>query len=285
MGVAMACSIVDAIVNLVRNPVTLLMKEYRSRNRANSMGDALEEYVKDLFAGTFEIPELDRLERLQQVFSYLGNSSNPPDAMLLGGDAIEVKKIESLDASLALNSSYPKHTIRSDNPMISEACRDAENWTEKDMLYVVGSVNKNILKHLVMVYGLDYCASETCYQRLKERVTDGINAIHGIDFAETRELGRVNRVDPLGITYMRIRGMWGIENPWTVFNYVYRRDLRKSFNFMCLINDEKWRRLPDTSRIISLMNTHPNLEVKDVKIKDPDNPARLNAAKLIQFSI
>ena len=278
-------SIVDAIVNFVKNPVTLLVREYHSRNRANNAGEALEEYVKDLFAGTFTLREDERLEKLEDVFSYLGNNSNPPDAMLRGGDAIEVKKIESLDASLALNSSYPKHTIRSDSTMISEACRVAEDWTEKDMLYVVGSVHNNILKHLVMVYGLDYCASESCYLRLKSHIAQGVNSIDGVEFAETRELGRVNRVDPLGITYLRVRGMWGIENPWTVFNYVYRRDMRKKLNFMCLINERKWAALPNTSRILDLARVNPKLNVSDVRIKDPDNPARLNAAKLIQFSV
>lgn len=46
-------TVIDAIENLVRNPVTLLAREYQSHNRANGMGMALEEYVKDLFAGTF----------------------------------------------------------------------------------------------------------------------------------------------------------------------------------------------------------------------------------------
>lgn len=278
-------TIVDAIVNLVKNPITLLVREYHSKNRANNAGDALEEYVKDLFAGTFAMREDERLERLEDVFSYLGNNSNPPDAMLRGGDAIEVKKIESLDAPLALNSSYPKHTIRADSPMISEACRDAEDWHEKDMLYVVGSVRDNILRHLVMVYGLDYCASEACYQRLKLRIAEGVNAIEGVEFAETKELGRVNRVDPLGITYLRVRGMWGIENPWTVFDYVYRRDMRMRLNFMALINERKWNALPDTQRIVEVAKRNPQLKVSDVKIKDPDNPAHLNAAKLVRFSV
>lgn len=53
--------------------------------------------------------------------------NNPPDFMLSGGDAVEVKKIESPDAALALNSSYPKHTLKSSSPLISTACREAEN--------------------------------------------------------------------------------------------------------------------------------------------------------------
>lgn len=278
-------TIIDAIVNLVSNPIVTLGREYRSRNRANSMGEALEEYVKDLFAGTFKCEPQERYERFERVFSYLGNNSNPPDAMLRGGDAIEVKKIESLDASLALNSSYPKHTLRADSPMISDACRDAERWTEKDMLYVVGVVQNSMLRHLAMVYGLDYCASENCYRGLKTRIAQGVNAIEGVEFAQTRELGRINRVDPLGITYMRVRGMWGIENPWSAFRYVYRRDMRRQLNFMCLVNREKWERIPDRERLRETALANPRLTLSDVRVKNPDNPARLNEAVLISFSV
>ena len=278
-------TVIDAIENLVRNPVTLLGREYRSRNRANGMGEALEEYVKDLFAGTFGVSDLERMDAFERTFSYLGNNSNPPDAMLRGGDAIEVKKIESLDAPLALNSSYPKHTLRADSPMISEACRDSEDWDEKDILYVVGSVFNGRLRHLAMVYGLDYCASEPCYQRLKATIRNGVNAIEGVEFAETRELGRVNRVDPLGITYLRVRGMWGIENPWSAFGYVYRRDMRKSLNFMCLMGERKWQSLAGTERLEDLARREPRLGLTKVRVKDPDNPARLNDARLISFSV
>lgn len=278
-------TIIDAIVNLVNNPIITLGREYRSRNRANSMGEALEEYVKDLFAGTFKYEPQERYDRFERVFSYIGNNSNPPDAMLRGGDAIEVKKIESLDASLALNSSYPKHMLRADSPMISDACRNAERWTEKDMLYVVGVVQNNMLRHLAMVYGLDYCASENCYRGLKTRIAQGVNAIEGVEFSQTRELGRINRVDPLGITYMRVRGMWGIENPWSAFDYVYQRDMRRQLNFMCLVNREKWERIPDRERLLEAVRANPRLTLSDVRVKNPDNPAKLNDAVLISFSV
>lgn len=89
-------NIINAIINLVNNPISHLTNYYQGRNRANNAGDALEEYVKDMFANTFELAENERLEKISNTFSYLGNNSNPPDAMLRGGDAIEVKKIESL---------------------------------------------------------------------------------------------------------------------------------------------------------------------------------------------
>lgn len=276
-------NIINAIYNLVNNPITELVEYYKGKNRANNAGDALEEYVKDLFADTFDLKENERLEKLSNVFSYLGNNSNPPDAMLRCGDAIEVKKIESNGSSLALNSSYPKHTLKSNSPMISNACRTAENWNEKDMIYAVGVVNGTNLKHLSMVYGLDYCASEECYNRIKSTIKNGIEEIHGVEFAETNELGRINKVDPLGITYMRVRGMWGIENPWNVFDYIYKRDISKKFNFMCIINNDKWNTFKNTN-IITSINVK-GFSIKDVKIKTPDNPAILKSAKLITYTI
>ncbi len=277
-------NIIDAIVNIVQNPVTQLVNYYQGRNRANNASDALEEYIKDIFANTFNMPEKERLERMNEVFSYLGNNSNPPDAMLRHGDAIEVKKIQTDNAALALNSSYPKHTVLASSPMISSACKQAEDWAEKDLIYAVGVVNKqNKLKHLCMVYGLDYCASDECYSRIKSTIKNGVEAIPGVEFSESRELGHINRVDPLGITYMRVRGMWGIENPWKVFNYIYTRNTANDFTFMCIINDEKWNSLTNNSDLLNLAKQNSALNVEDVRIKKPDNPAQLRNAKLISF--
>lgn len=277
-------NIINAIYSLVNHPVIELVEYYQGRNRANNSGDALEEYIKDLFADSFDMRETDRLEKLSKVFSYLGNNSNPPDAMIRGGDAIEVKKIESNNSAIALNSSYPKHILSSNSPMISAACKNAEEWTEKDMIYAVGVVNKgNQLNHLAMVYGLDYCASEECYSRIKTTIKNGVEAIPGVEFADTKELGHINRVDPFGITYMRVRGMWGIENPWKVFNYIYQRDFAKRFNFMCVINDAKWNSFDNTDLIANIYKE--GFEIKNVRIKNPDNPANLVNAKLVTFSI
>ncbi|MCD7771456.1 MAG: NgoPII family restriction endonuclease [Oscillospiraceae bacterium] len=280
-------NIIDAIINLANHPIIHLVHDYQGRNRANNAGDALEEYTKDLFAGIFDLPEAERLEKINQVFSYLGNNSNPPDAMLRGGDAIEVKKIESEGAALALNSSYPKHTILSSSPMISSACKAAEAWAEKDIIYTVGVVDKhtNDLKRLCMVYGLDYCASDECYSRIKTTIKNGVEAIPGIEFAESRELGHINKVDPLGITYMRVRGMWGIDNPWNVFSYIYTRNSSYTFDFMCIINSSKWGSLDNTDELIALANNNASLKITDVRIKNPDNPAQLRDAKLITFGL
>ena len=276
-------NIIDAITTLIKRNCFDLTDLIAGNNRANSRGDALEIYVKNLFADTFNCSATDRLEKWNETFSWLGNSSNPPDFMFKGGDAVEVKKIEAPDTALALNSSYPKHTLKSSSPLISNACREAEAWEEKEIIYVVGVVNGNKLKHLCMIYGQDYCASDEYYNRIRQLIKGGVETIPFVNFAPTRELGRVNRVDPLGITYLRIRGMWHIENPWRVFDYVYQRNFRAEFNFMCLINLEKWKRLKNYKDVIKLQESYPSLKIVDVKLKDPDNPAKLKAVKLIQY--
>lgn len=85
-----------------------LQDSYLGKNRINNVGDALERYVQDLFIDGFGLNENDRNIKIAEHFSYLGNSSNPPDMMLKGGDAIEVKKIESKNSDLALNLAIPK---------------------------------------------------------------------------------------------------------------------------------------------------------------------------------
>lgn len=278
-------NIIDAIINLVERNNFSLSNFHGGNNRINETGYALEDYVKNIFAGTFDCSEIERLEKWSEIFSYLGNDANPPDIMLKNGDAIEIKKIQSNDAAIALNSSYPKQILLSSNQMISNACRAAENWSEKDLIYVVGVVKNNSVKSLCMIYGRDYCASSECYNKIRQKIKNGVEEISGVEFAQTRELGRVNRVDPLGITYLRIRGMWHIENPYKVFSYIYQRNLAANFNLMCLINFEKWYSFDNHEKLFALQKNFPALKISDVKIKNPDNPAKLNDAKLISYEI
>ena len=279
-------NIISAIINLVENPKIELIRKGSSHNRANNMGEALEEYIKDLFANTVDIEdEQIRNVAIATTFSYLGNQNNPPDSMLHGGDAIEVKKIESKNAALALNSSYPKAKLFADSPMIKKECRECENWTVKDMIYAVGVVKGNNLESLAFVYGEDYCANKETYETIKATIKNGVESIPDVEFTESKELGHVNRVDPLGITYLRIRGMWGIENPFTVFKYVYQRNTNNKFNFMCIINTDKFDAFENTPELYDLAETNKNLEIQDVYIKNPNNPAQLREAKLITFGI
>jgi type-2 restriction enzyme ngoPII len=277
-------NIIDAIYTLLSNKQTQI-KEYQNvHNRINSVGDSLENFVADLFYGSVnETDKQARLKRHNEIFSYIGNNSNPPDFMLKNGDAIEVKKIENFNSALALNSSYPKAKLYSNSSMITSHCKECEAWNEKDMIYAVGVMSKNYLKSLVFVYGEDYAASSEIYERIKNTIKSGVESINGVEFAITNELGRVNRVDPLGITYLRIRGMWHIQNPLKTFEYVYKRDESKKFSFMSIINDEKFSSFENRNKLLNLINKTYGAKISDVLIKNPNNPAKLKSAKLITY--
>lgn len=277
-------NILEAIINIANNPVVAIRNHYTGRNRANNVGEALEMFVKDAFANTIqEEDEQVKNTKFSKVFSWLGNQNHPPDIMIREGDAIEVKKTQSANSDLALNSSYPKSNIQSNSNMITQECRTCENWTEKDLIYCVGHTTDDSIKSLWMVYGNIYAAKHETYQVIKQKITDGINEIPNVELAETNELGRVNRVDPLGITNLRIRGMWQIQNPRRVFNYLYTTG--DTFELVAIIPTNKYNSFPTDSknRIENLGN--PNISISDVQVKDPNNPANLIDCKLIVFKL
>ncbi len=282
-------NILKAFINTVNNYQTSVATITNGNNRANNMGMGLEEYIQDAFANTFNIQNpQQKLSIFEQIFSYQGNKNNPPDLILKNSDSIEIKKLESRNTAIALNSSYPKSKLFSDSSMITTACRTCEeNWTPKDMLYVIGNVpkNTNTLKSLWFVYGDCFCADKEIYERIKDTISNGITSIPAVEFTQTNEIGKVKKVDPLGITDLRIRGMWHIENPMKIFNYIYQYDETKSFQLICLMKNEKYNSLPLVERemIENLNNT--NVTITNVRIKNPNNPVNLLDAKLIVFKV
>lgn len=279
-------NILKAFVNIVENYQVNIQNLTHGNNRANNMGEGLEAYIKDVFAGTInESDEQRKLEVFQEVYSFQGNKNNPPDLMLKNSDAIEIKKLESKNSAIALNSSYPKAKIYADSPMITKACRACEEWDVKEMLYSVGYVNKSILKSLWLVYGDCFCADKETYEKIKNTISSGINTIADVEFTETKELGKVKKVDPLGVTDLRIRGMWHIENPNKIFNYIYRYDESKEFQLMALMTNDKYESFPLEDREMVESLDVDGVEVLDIKIKSPDNPVRLVEAKLLVFKI
>jgi len=279
-------SILKAFINIVNNYQINITNVTQGNNRANNMGEGLETYIKDIFANTInETNEQIKLKKIAEIYSYQGNKNNPPDLMLKDSDAIEIKKLESKNTSIALNSSYPKTKLYANSPMITTACKNCEEWTIKDMLYAVGYVNQSNLKSLWLVYGDCFCADKEIYERIKTTISSGITAIPDVEFKKTKELGKVKKVDPLGITDLRIRGMWHIDNPNKTFNYIYTYDHTKKFQLICLMKKEKYNSLPreDIETIENIENE--NVEVQDIKIKNPNNPVQLIDAKLLVFKV
>ncbi len=244
-------------------------------NKMNQMGSGLEILIRNLFIDSNNLDK-DKLD-YSNTFSYIGNSSNPPDLILKNSDAIEIKKIESIASSLALNSSNPKNKLYSSCELITKYCRECEEWSEKDMLYIIGTVKNKSLQNLWMIYGDCYCADNEIYEKLKYRLQQGIQELPNIEFSKTKELGKIKKIDPLGITDLRIRGMWNIENPVKVFSYLPDADV----NFLVL--ESKYNSFDIQDK--NLIESNSSITVNNVEIKDPNNPAKLLKAKLIQLCL
>lgn len=282
----MSPNILTAIKNIA-NFRSNDLKAYSSTYliRINAVGEQLEFYVKDALCGSFRFAQQQKEARYHEVFSLLGNQNNPPDAMIRGGDAYVIKKIQTPTASIALNRSPPKDRLYRNDPRMSEACRrcEGENWQTKDMFYVVGCTQNSKIKYLFFVHGTCYSAEREVYEMIATQLKKDIEGslrTRGIEGSgETVELGRINRVDPLGITNLRIRGMWMIENPIKVFSYIYRFDSKRSFSLIALMSKTKFDYFPQ--RDIGAIRMDSGIESRSVKIKDPNNPAELMDAQLI----
>lgn len=278
-----ATNILKAIMHIEnRADMTLDRATLGARNRANAMGTLLENFIKDAFAGTFGATDEIRNAIFDSYFSYRGSQNNPPDIIIRGGDALEVKKIEGNAGCIALNSSYPKHKIFSDDPKISEECRNCEEWTEKDIIYAIGTVSSNRLKRLWLIYGDCYAAPNEHYAQILDSITAHIRTINGVALSETSEIARINNIDPLAISYLRVRGMFGIQNPKNVFREIHTMDSNTEFSLAVIIRMGKYMSFPAQDR--DRIESDENINISDIQIKDPANPNLRIDAKLIAFS-
>jgi len=283
----MANNILSAINNIVS------FKTYDLRSyaltyliRINAVGEQLEFYIKDAIANSLKLPQDEKEIVYAKVFSYLGNQNNPPDMIIKNSDAFEVKKIGSPRSSLALNSSPPKDKLLSSDIRITNACRNCEAnmWTEKDLFYVIGYAIGGKIKYLFFIHGRCYAADHAVYDKIhspiKKKVDSIIDSL-GFEKGRTVEIGKVKRVDPLGITELRIRGMWQIQNPLTVYKNFCRIKDNDKFHLFALMRKDKYNTFPkDDSK---KLEANKDISVKDIKIKDPNNPAKIIEAKLISF--
>ena len=278
-------NILTAIEAIVENSTlrVVVAPEGNTQNRANQMGAALEDYVKNAFSNCLGLDTRTVMQARNKAFSYLGNDTNPPDAMLKGGDAIEIKKLTSLGATrLQFNSSYPKNKLYSINSKICSACRECEEWQEKDMLYVVGQVNEQELQNIFFVYGDLYCDSHEVYEKVEDAIKDGIESLDKVELSETNELGRVNKVDHLEISDLRIRGMWLIKSPFQHFGYLTQEITDYTFKLVALIPEGKYNSFSNVNEFESFCSKN-NVNIADEEVSDPQNPAKLIKSKLITY--
>lgn len=268
-------------------------------SRVSSSGENFEIYVKDLLTGSFYRGENDRNKAYKRHFSFIGSQNKAVDAIAKFGDAFEIMKIEQRSfarssGKLALNNSPPKDVLYSNDKRIRSDVRliDGGSWEKKDIFYVVGAISGHRVKRLLFVQGTCYAASSDTYKKIFQTVKEQIGGTvkeSGLEFEETKELGRIRNADPLGITDFRMRGMWEIRNPFDVFKDIIRMDSDDEFICYAIMDEFKFLDL------LSLRKAEEGDFFRDiggnrlvshdrVEIKDPNVPGNLKKAVLIKVA-
>ncbi len=277
-------NLLDAICNISKLKNLEVEEIIGGGNRMLNIGEGLEIFVKNAFADTFgDIDKKSKLSKFSEIFSYEGSKRTPPDLMLKQGDAIEVKKVESLTSELQLNSSFPKSKLFSNSKLINNHCRNCEEWTEKDIIYTIGHVLKKRkkLSSIWFIYGSLYAADASIYTSLKDTLTESLENTENINFSPTNEIGRVNYVDPLQITNLRIRGMWLLKPPFKIFDYVHQYSDELDFQCIAIIPKSKYDSFNELSR--NRIEQLENIKIYDDKVQNPNNPVDLIDCKIIRY--
>lgn len=254
--------------NIVVGQISYDGSEY-STNRMNRMGDNFEIFVKNSFLA--QPDDARASSTLSSVFSYLGSSTRPPDAIVRKSDVLEIKKVGSLAGQLQFNSSYPKQKITCDDEMISTECRNAEDWTERDVVYYIGVIPPkfDFPTDILIVGGDCFAASKSCYQETFLQVQSALTDKFGPRLSTSKELGRINRVDPLSKTSLRIRGMWLVDNP---IQWLAKTRLSSDFQITMVLSCKKYNQYNEQSKntLESLVGTLVKKEY--MILPNPDGP-------------
>jgi len=271
-------NILQAIVNISKTEDTSL-SNYEGfddpDNRIQKQGAGLEIFIKDSFCG---IPlgstrNETRIENYLRVFSDTGHKNSPPDAMIRGSDAMEIKKHEGFaTSSIALNTSPPRTILTDEDRNIVNETRDCENrpW-KRDYLYIIGNLKSGHLRRVTLCYGNCFVTSDNVYRDFFDKIKKSISEgdIGGAKFRDSKEFGRIYQIDPQDFTTLRIRSMFELQNPNEIFKdqIIWKDD--EDLVISAIMRKEKFNSFSEKERK-SL--EHNNFKIKEFKGKNPDNP-------------
>lgn len=297
----MNSNVLKALINISKLKdfqISQIYHHSEGGNRITNKGDRLEYFIKDAFCGCINEKDRNKVNNIiyPQHLSYLGSQTKIPDVIIKKGDAIEIKKTSHSETQL--NSSFPKRSLKkTDN--ITEECKNCEDdiggWTIKDMQYVFGNINDTNLKinTLWFLHAKTMIADESLYENIFEELQGSLRQTH-FNNSDTDELARFNNIDPLKITSLRVRGMWLLNHPVTVFNYIStvmkihqeaissRSSNKKKKYVIAIMLKDKYLSFDkkDQKEVEKLCIK------EEIKIKNPNNPAKSVDAILVykQFS-
>jgi hypothetical protein len=274
-----------AIGNIIRLTNFNLEVVSSESNRIQALGAPLEGFIKDAYSNSFNLEQEEKKEKYDNVFSWPGAKNSIPDMILKNSDAIEVKKIKGFKSAIHLNSSYPKMKLYRNDPKITEGCRTCEpdGWQEKDIVYVIGvKPDGKPISSLWFVYGDCYAAPSHVYQDVFDAVSDAITNTD-LNIHQTKELGQIQKVDPLGITIFCARSMWMIKNPYDVFEEFVPLNKEHTFQLHAIMSKEKYGSFPADDR--NMLESFDGIDIKDIDISSPASDSETIKAILIEHVI
>lgn len=236
------------------------------RNRMNSQGEKLEEYMKDLYTGVPITDDLDTDDVRENNLAWGGNKNSTPDFIATESDAVEVKKIEKF-GDLQLNSSYPHRKLSGSDPKVSDGVPiDADEIM--DMVYAIGVVDNNKINNLCLIDGECFAAEAELYRKVEEVASESLKnneilqKLGGLVTEETNEPGRVKDVGQHILSTFRLRGMWSSGHPLDYYEELTGTELKEK-SLVSILPKQKYDNYDDTQR--DSMESLEEVEVDQVE--------------------
>ena len=243
------------------------------RGTLGAKGKPFEIFAKNMFAGSLGALSSHVDAAWQKTFSWLGSDNAPPDFMIWNGDAVEVK-VHGSTTQIQLNSSPPKRSLKATDTRIEQDCRECEIWVEKDFVYFIGLANAEYVEAVWLIDGRCIAANASVYDVLFDRLKETVKELGG---EPGNEIGRLNKVDPLKATSLRVRGMWLLDHPAKVFKDFFVKPQDKVFVLNSLVSATKWNEYSkEAIKDLEALSVH-GLSIKHIELPDSggsDEPMR-----------
>ena len=283
-------NVLTAIADIINHKAFVLPTADSGHTRVNTTGVAFETYCKDRLAGLEPGNDVARTALYETTFSYQGGANNPPDAMYRGGnmgDAFEFKKVGGNSVgNIPLNSSPPKDCLRIDSYGLEKESISCEPWTRRDLFYICGGVPKKATK-LNWIWIADaylMAAKQDLYHDLYAKLQHDISKIDWASFSPTKELGRVNTLDPRKVTHLRIRAMWNIQAPGKLFKDLPGVRSCDAPVLHAILTKAKWESMPSDSRAqVEALKSTPGFSLTNVLVPSPNIPQDKIQSILIRY--
>jgi hypothetical protein len=251
------------------------------RGSLGAQGKPFEIFAKNMFAGCLGALSSHVDAAWERTFSWRGSANHPPDFMIRGGDAVEVK-IHAGVSQIQLNSSPPKRTLKSTDPRIQDGCRTCEDWVERNFLYFIGKANEEFVEALWIVDGACIADSAETYDMIFDKLSLTVSDLGG---EPGNEIGRLNNVDALKATSLRVRAMWLLEHPARLFSSVLVPPKQGSFVLNVLVSAEKWDSFPsdEVDAVIALSSS--GINIQRIEIPDSGTPGKKQLVVHVSWTI